>query len=171
LGVDDSTPNESQDLCRAIYLENGEFLQTLKRLIARNSDNAGTFAAASTWLKKVQSDEQFHNQLANERIHWWGGQLERLVGLIKHMLYKSIGNSCLTWSELQDVLLDIEVSLNNHPLGYQEDDIELPTISFKSLGTDATKPLNFNKRQSPPPPAQCCVPFLVGFDMFWFKQH
>ena len=64
-------------LCRAIYLENGEFLQTLKWLIARKrrpekiySDNAGTFAAASTWLKKVQSDEQFHNQLANKRIHW-----------------------------------------------------------------------------------------------------
>jgi hypothetical protein len=58
-------------------METGEFLQTLKQLIARKgrsekiySDNAGTFAAASTWLKKVQSDEQFHNQLANERIHW-----------------------------------------------------------------------------------------------------
>jgi hypothetical protein len=96
-------------LCRAIYLEltktmeTGEFLQTLKRLIARKgrpeliySDNAGTFAAASTWLKKVQSDEQFHNRLANERIHWqfnlirapwWGGQFERLVGLVKRALY------------------------------------------------------------------------------------
>jgi hypothetical protein len=30
--------------------------------------------------------------------------------------------------------------------------------------------LNFNKRQ-PPPPFQCCVPFLVRFDAFWFKQH
>ena len=30
--------------------------------------------------------------------------------------------------------------------------IAFQTISFKSLGTDATKPLNFNKRQSPPPP-------------------
>ena len=49
--------------------------------------------------------------------------------------------------------------------------IAFKTISFKSLGTDATKPLNFNKRQIPPPPAQCCVPFLVGFDEFWLKQH
>jgi hypothetical protein len=31
--------------------------------------------------------------------------------------------------------------------------------------------LNFNKRQSPPPPVQCCVSFLVGFDVFRFKQH
>ena len=44
------------------------------------------------------------------------------------------------------------------------------TISFKSLGTDVTKPLNFNKRQ-PPPPVQCCVPFLVRFDVFWLKPN
>jgi hypothetical protein len=49
--------------------------------------------------------------------------------------------------------------------------IAFQTISFKSVGTDATKPLNFNKRQTPPPPAQCCVPFLVRFDVFWLKQH
>ena len=49
--------------------------------------------------------------------------------------------------------------------------IAFQTISFKSLWTDATKPLNFNKRQSPPPPVQCCVPFLVRFDVFWIKQH
>jgi hypothetical protein len=30
--------------------------------------------------------------------------------------------------------------------------IAFQTISFKSVGTDATKPLNFNKRQSPPRP-------------------
>jgi hypothetical protein len=47
----------------------------------------------------------------------------------------------------------------------------LPTISFKSLGTDATKPLNFNKTSIPPPPVQCCVPFLVRFDVFWLEQH
>ena len=31
------------------------------------------------------------------------------------------------------VLLDIEVTLNNRPLRYQEDDIELPTLTPKSL--------------------------------------
>ena len=139
------------NLCRAIYLEltktmeTSEFLRTLKRLIARKgrpnkiySDNAATFAATTAWLAKVQFDEQFHNHLANEKIHWqfnltcapwWRGQFERLVGLVKRALYKSIGNSCLSWDELQDVLLDIEVTLNNRPLGYQEDDIELPALT------------------------------------------
>jgi hypothetical protein len=36
-------------------------------------------------------------------------------------------------------------------------------IGFKCLGTDATKTLNLNKRRSPTPPIQCCVPFFVRF--------
>ena len=67
------------------------------------------------------------------RAPWWGGQFEWLVGLVKHALYKSIGNSCLGWDKLQDVLLDIKVTLNNRPLGYQEDNIELPTLTLNSL--------------------------------------
>jgi hypothetical protein len=50
--------------------------------------------------------------------------------------------------------------------------IAFQTISFKSLiGTDATKPLNFNKRHSPRPLFNVGVPFLVRFDVFWLKQH
>ena len=33
------------------------------------------------------------------------------------------------------------------------------------------KTFEFQQTTIPPPPVQCCVPFLVGFDMFWFKQH
>ena len=134
-------------LIRALYLElttsmeTDEFIPTLKRLIARKgrpekiySDNAKTFVAASNWLKKAQRDEKFHNFLANEKIKWqfnlsrapwWGGggQFERMVGLVKSTLYKSIGNGHLTKKELEAVLLDVEITLNNRPLGYQEDDI------------------------------------------------
>ena len=80
-------------LTRALYLElttsleTGEFLPTLKQLIARPeklySDNAKTFTAAAKWLNKVQRDEKFHHFLANERIKWQfnlsRGQFERLV--------------------------------------------------------------------------------------------
>lgn len=142
-------------LTRAIYLEltksmeTGEFLQSLKRLIARKgrpekiySDNAKTFLAAAQWLKKVQQDEKFHHFLTNQNIKWqfnlsrapwWGGQFERLVGVVKHALYKAIGNSCLGWTELQDVLLDVEVTLNNRPLSYLEDDIEMPVLTPNSI--------------------------------------
>ena len=56
-----------------------------------------------------------------------------MVGLVKSALYKSIGNGFLTKKELEDVLLDIETTLNNRPLGYQEDDIQMPTLTPNSL--------------------------------------
>ena len=55
-------------------------------------------------------------QLNLSRAPWWGGQFERLVGLVKRALYKSMGGANLTWSELEDVILDAEIALNNRPL-------------------------------------------------------
>ena len=48
----------------------------------------------------------------------WGGQFERLIG-----------GTTLTWSELSEVLLDVETQINRRPLSYVEDDIELPTLT------------------------------------------
>ena len=49
---------------------------------------------------------------------WWGGQFERMVSFVKSSLYKSVGKSNLKWSELEEVLTDLEVILNNRPLSY-----------------------------------------------------
>ena len=38
---------------------------------------------------------------------WWGGQFERMVGLIKQVRYKSLGGGHLTTSELEEIALDI----------------------------------------------------------------
>ncbi len=134
-------------LTRAVYLEllhsleTQEFIQSLKRLISRRgrptkvySDNAKTFEAAAKWLKTAQSDERFNDFLAVNQIHWqfnlsrapwWGGQFERLIGLVKRALHKTIGNGCLRWNELQEILLDIEVALNCRPLSYLEEDVQM----------------------------------------------
>ena len=142
-------------LTRALYLEllhsleTQEFLQSLKRLIARKgrpdklySDNGRTFVAAAKWLRKVQYDERINDFLAMNqtrwqfnlsRAPWWGGQFERMVSLVKRALYETIGNGCLRWSELQEVLLDVEVALNNRPLSYVEDDIQLPTLTPNAM--------------------------------------
>ncbi|KXJ06510.1 hypothetical protein AC249_AIPGENE1155 [Exaiptasia diaphana] len=56
------------------------------------------------------------------RAPWWGGQFERLVGIVKLAPYKSIGRGFLNWNELEELMLDIEVSINNRPLSYVEDD-------------------------------------------------
>ena len=145
----------SCSLTRGIYmellqsLETSEFTRSMKRLIARRgrptkvySDNGKTFVAAAKWLKAVREDEKFNDFLANNvitwqfnlsRAPWWGGQFERLIGLVKSALYKTIGHGLLTWSELGEVLLDIEISLNNRPLSYVEEDIQFPTLTPNSL--------------------------------------
>ena len=42
----------------------------------------------------------------------------------------------LTWSELQDVLRDVEVTMNNRPLNYVEEDIQLPILTPNLLQFD-----------------------------------
>ena len=54
---------------------------------------------------------------------------ERMVGLVKNSLYKVVGFAKLTYKELQDVLLDIQIVLNNQPLTYCEDDMQLPVLT------------------------------------------
>ena len=49
------------------------------------------------------------------------------MGVLKWPLYKSIGQ--LTWNELEEVLLDVEVALNNRLLSYLEDDAQLPVLT------------------------------------------
>ena len=81
-------------------------------------------------LKQVQEDERVHPLLSTENIQWqfnlshapWlSGQFERLIGLVKRSLSKTIGNGRLSWTELEDVLLNVEVTLNNRPLDYVEE--------------------------------------------------
>ena len=64
------------------------------------------------------------------RAPWWNGQFERMVGLVKRALYKSIGGANLAWSEQEEVILDVEILLNNRPLTYLEDDVQLPTTCY-----------------------------------------
>ena len=44
-------------------------------------------------------------------------------------MYKTLGKACLTGGELDEVILDIETTLNNRPLGYVEDDAQLPILT------------------------------------------
>ena len=62
-----------------------------------------------------------------------GGQFERLIGLFKRAFYKSIGNDTLKWSELEEVVLDVEVAMNNRPLSHLEEDIQAPVLTPNSM--------------------------------------
>ena len=83
------------------------FFTGRKRLIARRglpqiiySDNAKTFQAAAKWLKRVLNSEEVKDFLSTQNLQWrfnlsrapwWGGQFERIVGLTKQSLNKTIG--------------------------------------------------------------------------------
>ena len=56
-----------------------------------------------------------------------------MIGLTKQMLYKSLGNAQVTISELEEIVLDIEINLNNRPLTYVDNDTELPILTPNSL--------------------------------------
>ena len=138
-------------LTRAVCLEllpdqsHAAFVPSLKRMMARRgrpekiySDNFSTFVSASKWLKDVIRNESVHDYLATNEIKWqfnlsrapwWGGQFERMVALVKQSMYKVIGKALLSREELEDVLLDVELCVNNRPLSYVEDDVEMPILT------------------------------------------
>ena len=138
-------------LTRAVHLElltdqkTEGFVTCLKRFIARRgrpkkiySENGRSFVAASKWLKKIMNDEKTQDYLAHHNILWqfnlarapWcGGQFERLIGVVKQAFYKAIGWEKLTFSELEELILDVEVAVNNRPLTYVEDDVEFPVLT------------------------------------------
>ena len=142
-------------LTRALYLdlarslETSEFLLSLKGLIARRgrpstiySDNGSTFIGAAAWIKQVQNDEKLNDFLARHQITWkfnlsrapwWGGLFERMIGLVKTAMRKTIGNAYLTFNELKEVFLDVEIALNGRPLSYVEDDAQLPVLTPYSM--------------------------------------
>ena len=87
-------------------------------------------------------DKKFHGELSKHsitgkfnlaRAPWWGGQFERLIGIFKSALYKVVGKGLLTFEELSEVVLDIEICMNNRPLSYLGDDIEFPVLTPNSF--------------------------------------
>ena len=39
----------------------------------------------------------------------------------------------MRWSELEEVLLDVEINMNNRPLTYTEEDIQRPILTPNSM--------------------------------------
>ena len=56
-----------------------------------------------------------------------------MIGLVKSAVGKTIGNAYLTFDELKEVFLNVEIALNGHPLSYAEDDAQLPVLTPNSM--------------------------------------
>ena len=67
------------------------------------------------------------------RAPWRGGFFEHLIGIMKKCLSKVIGRSLLSYEELEEVLLDIEICMNNRPLFYQGEEFEQPVLTPNTL--------------------------------------
>eukprot|EP00794_Sanderia_malayensis_P010622 gene10622-biopygen7761 len=125
------------------------FRSSLKSLAARRgtptmmvSDNAKTFKATVKWLEKIHKDASVGKILNEQKItwkfnlaraSWWGRLFERMVGLAKNTLKKLLGQAHMTFSELQETMLDIEFSLNNQPLTYQGEEVDIGTLTPNHL--------------------------------------
>ena len=126
-----------------------EFQRALKEFVARRgcpqiivSDNGKTFVTTGKWLSKLRKDQRLANYLGAleikwkfnlARAPWWGGFFERLIGIMKRSLSKVIGQSLLTFQELEEVLLDVEMTMNNRPLMYQGEEFEKPVLTPNTL--------------------------------------
>lgn len=87
-------------------------------------------------------DEKTQDYLAHHNIlwqfnlsmaPWWGGQFERLVGVVKQAFYKTIKRALLMFDELKEMVLDVEVAVNNRPLSYVKGDVEFPVLTSATM--------------------------------------
>ena len=132
------------DSTRAVHLEvvtdlsEDTFLQAFRRFSSRKSlprivlsDNASTFISAADDLKVLFESTGVQESLGNQgvewrfiprRAPWYGGYWERLVGLTKNAIKKTLGRAFVTLSSLQTLIVEIETHLNNRPLTYASTD-------------------------------------------------
>ena len=135
---------------RAIHLEIAEdlsvvaFLRAFRRFISRRgipelmiSDNAKNFQGAaeeltahSTQIMVTATDQNFifnkgiKWQFIVARAAWCGGFYERLIGMVKRSLKKSIGRCLLDIEELTTVITEVEAVINSRPVTYVYNELE-----------------------------------------------
>ncbi|UYV65526.1 hypothetical protein LAZ67_3004593, partial [Cordylochernes scorpioides] len=55
---------------------------------------------------------------------WWGGWWERLIGMMKQLLYRILGQTSLGYEELSTAMCDVESLMNTRPLTYLTEESE-----------------------------------------------
>ena len=130
---------------RAIHLEvvtdltESSFLQAFRRFSSRKSlpvvmisDNASTYLASaetlqelfqSPSLKEVFGRQGIDWKFIPKRAPWYGGFWERLIGLTKKAVRKTLGRASVTLIKLQTLVVEIEATLNDRPITYVSSDI------------------------------------------------
>ena len=118
---------------RAVHLElvpdlgSSACVRGLRRFFGRRgvsnlmiSDNAKTFKSEET--RAFLRDRRVSWDYITPKAPWMGGMWERLVRSTKRCLRKVLRNACLTYEELETVLIEIEATINNRPITYIDTD-------------------------------------------------
>ncbi|UYV84618.1 hypothetical protein LAZ67_X002845, partial [Cordylochernes scorpioides] len=122
---------------RAVHLELTKtvstegFLDTFRRFVSRRgrpsivySDNGLNFVGCNNLFKKVNWNDVLRYATV-QRNKWnfnpptaafWGGWWERLVGLMKQLIRKVLGDKTVSYEELQTVICEVESAMNSRPL-------------------------------------------------------
>ena len=133
---------------RAVHLEIvtdlsvDTFLLAFRRFASRKSlpnqmisDNASTYLAAAEELRKLFESDALKEALTHQnvtwqfipkRAPWYGGFWERLIGLTKQAVKKTLGRTFVTLPELETIVVEVEAMLNNRPLTYVSSDLTDP---------------------------------------------
>ena len=94
------------------------------------SDNATTYTSAADDLTQLFSEET-STLLGREGVTWkfilkkapwFGGYWERLIGLTKMAIKKTLGRTRINLITLETIVVEIETILNDRPLTYISDD-------------------------------------------------
>ena len=122
---------------RAVHLELVESMScednvfALRRFFARRgratsiwSDNAKGFVAAKDRLLEMYGADGPEWHCIVPRAPWWGGFYERMVGVVKSSLKKTLGRGNYRRVELETVLHEVEGCVNSRPLTFVGDEIE-----------------------------------------------
>jgi hypothetical protein len=96
------------------------------------SDNASTYLSAAQEIRTLFDTPEIREYLAIHRVQWtfipkrapwFGGFWERLIGLTKNAIKKTLGRALISFDELSTVITEIETALNDRPLTYVSSDL------------------------------------------------
>ncbi|XP_070576394.1 uncharacterized protein [Ptychodera flava] len=96
------------------------------------SDNATNFISTSDELNRLFDAPEVKDYLVNKRVEWkfipkrapwFGGFWERLIGLTKNAIKKTLGRAYVTYDELNTLLTEVEAMLNDRPITYVSADV------------------------------------------------
>ena len=99
------------------------------------SDNASTYLAAAEDLQRLFGSESLKGALEVQnvtwdfipkRAPWYGGFWERMIGITKQAVKKTLGKAFVTVKQLETIIVEIEAMLNDRPLTYVSSDFADP---------------------------------------------